>query len=292
MTSDGDRLRFGLVLTDGPGDGPLTPFYRDLLAGVEEHLDPRGAAVLLVTAEDRAAELALYRRWARQHLVDAVVVTDLTDGDDRAAVCAREGLPVVLLGGDPAWGLPVVDDYDNGAAMRIAVEHLVELGHSRIGRVSGPERFLHSRARTASFTEATAAAGAVGTTVAGDYGAASGADATRTLLDLDQPPTAIVYDNDVMAVAGLVVAQERGMRVPDDLSLLAWDDSDQCRLADPALSVVSRDVHDLGAATAAVLLDTASGRSTTPGRSAQVRVVGRGSTGPAPRPRSGQTVPA
>lgn len=284
MTSDGDRLRFGLVLTDGPGDGPFTPFYRDLLAGVEEHLDPRGGAVLMVTAEDRAAELALYRRWAAERLVDAVVVTDLTDGDDRASVCAREGLPVVLLGGDPAWGLPVVDDYDNGAAMRTAVEHLVALGHRRIGRVGGPERFLHTRARTVSFGRALAEHGLTGTALAGDYGATSGAQATRALLGEPERPTAIVYDNDVMAVAGLAVAAELGLRVPDDLSLLAWDDSDQCRLATPALSVVSRDVHDLGAATAAALLDTAAGRAARPGRAPLVRVVVRGSTGPAPLP--------
>lgn len=284
MTSDGDRLRFGLVLTDGPGDGPLTPFYRDLLAGVEEHLDPRGAAVLMVTAEDRAAELALYRRWAADRLVDAVVVTDLTDGDDRAVVCAREGLPVVLLGGDPAWGLPVVDDYDNGGAMRIAVDHLVGWGHRRIGRVGGPARFLHTRARTAAFERAMTEAGLTGVLVEGDYGAASGAAATRELLTGVDRPTAIVYDNDVMAVAGLAVTTEMGLRVPEDVSLLAWDDSDQCRLARPALSVVSRDVHDLGAATAAALLDTAAGRVPSPGRSPQVRVVARGSTGPAPVP--------
>lgn len=284
MTSDGDRLRFGLVLTDGPGDGPLTPFYRDLLAGVEEHLDPLGAAVLMVTAEDRAAELALYRRWAADRLVDAVVVTDLTDGDDRAVVCAREGLPVVLLGGDPSWGLPVVDDYDNGAAMRVAMDHLVGWGHRRVGRVGGPARFLHTRARTAAFERAITEAGLTGVAVEGDYGAASGAAATRALLTRDDRPTAIVYDNDVMAVAGLTVAAELGLRVPEDVSLLAWDDSDQCRLARPALSVVSRDVHDLGAATAAVLLDTAAGRVPSPGRSPQVRVVARGSTGPAPVP--------
>lgn len=284
MTSDGDRLRFGLVLTDGPGDGPLTPFYRDLLAGVEEHLDPRGASMLLVTAEDRAAELALYRRWAHLRLVDAVVVTDLIDGDDRAQVCATAGLPVVLLGGDPVWGLPVVDDYDNGAAMRVAVEHLIGLGHRRIGRVSGPERFLHSRARSSAFRRALDERGLTGVLAEGDYGAASGAAATRALLGDPEPPTAIVYDNDVMAVAGLTVAAELGLRVPDDLSLLAWDDSDQCRLARPALSVVSRDVHDLGAATAAALLDTAAGRRTRPGRAAQVRVVARESTGPAPVP--------
>jgi len=282
MTSDGDRLRFGLVLTEGPGDGPLTPFYRDLLAGVEEHLDPRGGAVLLVTADDRAAEVALYRRWADQRLVDAVLVTDLTDGDDRAAACAREGLPVVLLGGDPAWGLPVVDDYDNGAAMRIALDYLIGLGHRRIGRVCGPERFLHTRARTASFHRALRDSGLTGTVLTGDYGAASGAAATRSLLAGDDRPTAIVYDNDVMAVAGLGVAAGLGLRVPEDLSLLAWDDSDLCRLAEPALSVVSRDVHDLGAASAAALLDTAAGRVPRPGRAPQVRVVVRGSTGAAP----------
>ncbi|GAA3804674.1 LacI family transcriptional regulator [Cellulomonas soli] len=281
-TGAGRAPRFGVALQPTVDDRGLEPFYTDFLAGVEEELDRSGATVLLHVVHGLDDELAAYRRWARDGLVDAVVAGDLVEDDPRAAFCADLGLPLVLIGGEPGCGASVVD-YDNGGAMRTAVAFLADLGHRRIGRVSGPARYAHTRARDAAFGPALAELGAQGVQAEGDYGEASGAAATRTLLQAPEPPTALVYDNDVMAVAGLAVAAELGVDVPGRLSVLAWDDSANCRLSHPPLSVVSRDVHEVGQDTARLLLRLAAGAApevlTTPG----VRVVARGTTGPAPR---------
>jgi len=280
-------LRFGLALLPLDDEHGLEPFYADLLSGVEEELDRHGASVLVQIVPDLPAEIAAYRRWADAGLVAGVVVTNLVEDDPREGACAALGLPAVLLGGDPHGGGWVVD-YDNAGVMRTAVEFLAGLGHRRLGRVTGPGQYRHTRLRDATYREATAALGVTGVQVVGDYGAASGTTGTALLLDAPEPPTAILYDNDLMAVAGLAEAGRRGLRVPADLSLLAWDDSALCRVAHPALSAVSHDVHELGAVTAQVLLRAARGGAPgvecTPGAA----VVARESTaGPRSRRRAG-----
>lgn len=275
----GTGVRVGLALLPADDDGALEPFYADLLAGMEEELDAHGASVFVHVVPDLDAELVAYRRWAREGLVDAVVISDLVEDDPREQTCRELGLPSVLLGGEPGDGRWVVD-YDNDSAMRTAVEFLAGLGHRRIGWVSGPQRYRHTQVRGAAFGEAVAAAGATGVHREGDYGDASGAARTAELLALPEPPTAIVYDNDLMPLAGLREATRQGVRVPEDLSVLAWDDSANVRISHPPLSVVSRDVHELGALTAEVLLRAVAGGPPGTTRTPGVRVVPRGSTAP------------
>ncbi|MBW0254519.1 LacI family DNA-binding transcriptional regulator [Cellulomonas sp. PS-H5] len=283
----GSGVRVGLALLPADDDGALEPFYTDLLAGMEEELDAHGASVFVHVVPDLDAELVAYRRWARDGLVDAVVISDLVADDPREQVCRDLGLPSVLLGGEPGDGRWVVD-YDNDDAMRTAVAFLADLGHRRVGWVSGPERYRHTRVRAGAFHEAAAAAGIAVVHREGDYGAASGALRTAELLALPEPPTAIVYDNDLMPLAGLREAARLGVRVPQDLSVLAWDDSANVRISHPPLSVVSRDVHELGALTAEVLLRAVAGGPPATTRTPGVRVVARGSTAPPP---SGVPVP-
>ncbi|WP_165372729.1 LacI family DNA-binding transcriptional regulator [Pengzhenrongella frigida] len=276
-------LRVGLALLPADDDGTLEPFYADLLAGLEEELDRQGGTIFVQIVADLAAALVAFRRWSAEGLVDAIVVSDLVEDDPREAVCAELALPAVLLGGTSAPGRWVVD-YDNHGAMQTGVQFLTDLGHRRLGRVSGPLRYRHTRDRGTAFDVAVAAAGAVGVQLEGDYGALSGAARTRELLARPDRPTAIIYDNDLMALAGLHEAALQGIDVPRDLSVLAWDDTANSRTSHPPLSVVSRNVHDLGALTADVLLRALAGNVPTIERTPGARVVARASTAPAPPP--------
>jgi DNA-binding LacI/PurR family transcriptional regulator len=209
-----------------------------------------------------------------------VLLSDLVDHDVRADRVHALGLAAVVLG-EPATSEPVTAvRVDNYGAMRDAVRALTSLGHRRIGRVSGPLNLLHSKARASAFDSAVREAGAEGSTVEGDYSEPSGADGTRTLLGAGSPPTAIVYDNDMMAVGGLALAQELGIAVPDRLSLLAWDDSTFCRLAVPPLSAMSHDVHELGQLAGVALLALLGG-GRVPSREAPLpHFIPRGTTAP------------
>ena len=139
------------------------------------------------------------------------------------------------------------------------VGYLAGLGHRRIARVGGFARYWHSRLRADALARAAGAAGIEAVSVAADYTAEHGARATRGLLEQDAPPTAILYDNDVMGVAGLGAAQQLGVRVPADLSIVVWDDSAICEIVHPAFTALRRDIVAAGACAARMLREAVAG---------------------------------
>ncbi len=171
------------------------------------------------------------------------------------------GLPAVVIG-DPFAGveLPAVW-HDEASAMVEAVRYLAALGHRRIARVSGAAEFVHTAAANEAFRDAMRELGLHAEVVATDYTPESGARATRRLLSSPKPPTAIIFDSDLLAVTGLGVAQQMGFTVPDDLSLIGWDDSLISRVVHPPLTAITRDIGAYGATAAAHLLAVIEGKT-------------------------------
>lgn len=270
----------------------VDPFYAEFIGGMEDVLHPRGMQVLMQTLATPHDELDTYRRWAANRSVAGVVVSNLTVGDRRGALLAELGVPHVTHGEPEDGAGGAVVRFDNYTTMVHAVQKLVSLGHRRIGRVSGPEALIHTQARTAAFADAIAAAGAGGATEVGDYTAPSGATGMSALLALPEPPTAVIFDNDVMAVAGLGAAQAAGVVVPDELSILAWDDSTRCRLTSPPLSVMSHDVRELGSLAATGLLGVIDGEPPTDVTAPLPVYLERGSTAAPAAPATGAADPA
>ncbi|MEV6710957.1 substrate-binding domain-containing protein [Lentzea sp. NPDC051208] len=268
----------GLVLARPARLLGVEPFFMEFIAGIEERLAERDLSVLLHVVADHEAEIAAYRRWAGRGLVDAVVVVNPVADDPRPAVLGEIALPAVVVGDDPR--LPSVRT-DHAGPVAEALGHLLELGHRRIARVTGPSALLHTRARTDALLAGCARAGVEPVIVEGDYSEEAGAKLTAALLSGPEPPTAILYDNDVMAVAGLAAAAELGVAVPERLSLVAWDDSTLCRLACPALTTMSVDVHQFGVSVAESVLERIDGGPVTPRWSPTARCLPRGTTAPA-----------
>ena len=174
----------------------------------------------------------------------------------------RLGLPVVAVGHPSLTGGLTSVWTDDATAVTEAVRYLAALGHRRIARVGGAAALGHTTIRTAAFDEAAGTLALAGAwQVATDFSGDAGARATRSLLTAAPAdrPTAIVYDNDIMAVAGLSVAAEMGLGCRRDVSLLAWDDSQLCRLTHPTLSAMSHDVHGFGAEVARTLFGVITG---------------------------------
>ncbi|MFC3898321.1 LacI family DNA-binding transcriptional regulator [Lentzea rhizosphaerae] len=265
----------GLVLARPARLLGVEPFFMEFIAGIEERLAERDLSVLLHVVADHEAEIAAYRRWAARGLVDATVVVNPVVDDPRPAVLRELGLPAVVVG--DGGGLPDVRTDHSGPVLE-ALGHLLDLGHRRIARVTGPSALQHTQARTAALLSRCPEA----VIVEGDYSEEAGAKLTTALLNLAEPPTAILYDNDVMAVAGLVAATSSGVAVPSQLSLVAWDDSTLCRLASPALTTMSVDVHQFGVLVAESVLECADGVPVVPRWSPAARCVPRGTTAPAP----------
>ncbi len=216
----------GLVVARPPEILRADAFFPSFIAGLETVLSERGNALLLQVAERDDA--AAYRRLAREGRVDGVFVTDLQIDDQRPSLLEELGLPAVIVGPDVGPGLGArqsVLGVDDAPGVRAAVRHLLELGHTRIAHVSGPPSMVHGRSRRRAWSGALLEAGLPDDLcVEADFSAESGAAATRRLLDLADPPTAIVFANDLMAMAGLSLAVARGIRVPDELSVTGYDD--------------------------------------------------------------------
>ena len=270
----------GLVLARPARLLGVEPFFMEFIAGIEERLTERGLSVLLHVVATHEEEIAAYRRWAEHGMVDATVLVNRTVDDPRPGVLSEIGLPTVVVG-EPAADLaaPAVHTDDTGPVEE-ALGHLLELGHRRIARISGPEALLHTRSRTAALQEVCRAEGIEPVILEGDYSEESGAKLTAALLSRTEPPTAILYDNDVMAVAGLNAARELGVAVPGRLSLIAWDDSTLCRLASPALTTMSVDVHQFGVTVAESVLELVDGAAVTERWSPTATLIPRGSSAP------------
>jgi DNA-binding LacI/PurR family transcriptional regulator len=158
----------------------------------------------------------------------------------------------------------------------------VMLGHRHIDRVAGSPDFAHTQLRTQVFEEALAGAGATGSVVTTDYSHSGGAEATRQLLARSEAPTAIVYDSDLMAVAGLSAAQEAGVDVPGELSIASFDDSLICGVVRPSLTACARDVVGYGGQAARALLSLVEDDPAPPYVVEPPRLVPRASTAPPP----------
>jgi DNA-binding LacI/PurR family transcriptional regulator len=269
----------GLVLARPASLLGVEPFTMKLVSGIETTLATRSIALLLQVVPDHDAEVAAYRRWWAERRVDGILLVNLLVDDKRVPVLEELGLPAVVIGGPGHHGsLPGVWS-DDASAMAMVVEYLAALGHRRIARVAGPPGMLHTELRSRAFDEVAARLrleSAV--TMATDYTAEQGAQGTRRLLSAARRPTAILYDNDVMAVAGTSVAHEMAVDVPQDLSIVAWDDSVLCEIVHPPLTALSRDIVAYGAHAAERLLDLLDGTAVRDLEDAMPRLVTRGST--------------
>lgn len=255
----GKAEAFGLVIDRPAGTLGIEPFFMQLVSGIQAELSREQVTLLFTMATDLDAEIEMYRRWWAQRRVDGVFVVDLQVDDRRIAILEGLHMPAVVLGTPQGAGaLPAVWQ-DDRAGVETVVRHLAGLGHRRIARVGGYPRYWHSRLRTEAFASVAAAAGLEAVSVAADYTAEHGVQATVGLLGSAAPPTAILYDNDVMAAAGLGAAQRMGLRVPADVTLVSWDDSALCELTHPSVTALRRDIAAAGGAAARMLRELAAG---------------------------------
>lgn len=270
---------FGLVLARPASTLGVESFFPKLISGMESAMTASQTALLLQVVPDHEAEIATYRRWWAERRVDGVFLVDLCLGDTRVPVLEELRLPAMVVGGPGHHGaLPSVW-IDDASAMVMAVEYLAALRHKRIARVGGVPGMLHDEMRSSAFDAITKQLDLTWSmTIPTNYSPEAGAQATRRLLSASTLPTAIIYDNDVMAVAGVSVAHEMGVAVPGDLSIMAWDDSVLCEITHPPLTAVSRDVTAYGRQVASNLLALLNGEVVTEVEQTPPRLVVRGST--------------
>ena len=242
-----------------------SPWAMEILAGVEEVTHRAGTGVVVSAVHGRRRTRP-HRRWletlaARRSDGVLLVLSELSPAQQ--AHLANLGIPVVIVdpAGAPDPAVPSVGA-TNWAGGVAATEHLIGLGHKRIAVIGGPTDVLCSRARVDGYRAAMNAAGLkipAGFVRTGDFLSPTGYRETLVLLSQPRPPTAIFVCADQMALGAYEALYERGLRVPDDVSIVGFDDLEEARWAIPPLTTVRQPLAEMAGMGTRMLLQLIDG---------------------------------
>jgi DNA-binding LacI/PurR family transcriptional regulator len=283
----GSTGTLGLIVTD-----ILNPFYPELVRAIEDAARSSGLAVVLCNGQEDADREAAYLELLAARRVDGVVIASGSLSERHGRWLADAPLPVVLVNCRLENGSRPAILTDNRAAARIAVEHLLGLGHRRIAHITGRPVDAATEERLAGVRDALDAAGLLRddlVVLGGDGHASGGERAMARLRELAPDVTAVACYNDLTAIGVLGALRRNGLRVPGDISVVGFDDVGLASLVDPPLTTVAQDIGAMGRWAVAMLSEAVSrngGGSTGDVATAEVilpaRLVVRGSTGPPP----------
>jgi LacI family transcriptional regulator len=230
--------------------------FAEIVKGAESALRAAGYSMLLTNSESDPELDAAHVRLFEQRRTDGLILS-LAREDHAPTLEAIEAIdaPIVLIDRDLPASIAVSRVLsDHSVGMRSAVDHLLDLGHSRIGLILG-QPIRPTRERRRVFEEAHAARGLeTGPIVAGRFQVDFGMEATTELLDADDPPTAIIAGGNQLMIGALNVLAERGLALGRDISFLGCDDIPITSLHRPPIAVVRRDNEAIGRAAAELLL--------------------------------------
>jgi LacI family transcriptional regulator len=232
-------------------------YFASILSGATEALYEQDMRVLLCpTQHEHEREVTLLDRLMHGTTDGAILLLPTETSDELKALQAH-GFPFVVA--DPRFpldeGIPAVSAA-HWAGAKAATDHLLGLGHRRIGLITGERGWAATEGRVDGYQTALAAAGVLPTpelVIDGDWQFEGGRAGAARLLELAEPPTAILASNDNMAVGAVQAARERALRVPDDLSVVGYDDSEKASIVTPALTTVRQPLEELGRTAVSLL---------------------------------------
>ncbi|TDR71436.1 LacI family DNA-binding transcriptional regulator [Paludibacterium purpuratum] len=261
------------------------PYFAELIRSIEDRCYSAGYNVVLCNSDDDPVKQSVYLRVLMEKRVDGLIVMSSGDSPDLPGLLATLKVPLVLV--DRQWKSlecdTVTTDHRMGAYL--ATRHLIELGHRHIACISGPEHLAPSRLRIAGWREALTEAGlADDTLLLGDFTSQGGHDVTCHLLQASNRPHAIFACNDLMAIGALCAAHKAGLSVPDDLSVVGFDDIELAAFMSPPLTTVAQPKQLIGEVATELLFERLHHDRTAPCKIAlQPELLVRASSAP---PRS------
>ncbi|WP_371672886.1 LacI family DNA-binding transcriptional regulator [Streptomyces sp. NBC_00289] len=265
-----------------------SPWAVEIIRGVEEVAHTAGVGTVVSALHGRSGDAREWMRNLRARASGGVVLVTSALEPVLHEELRALGVPLVVV--DPA-GSPAIDAPTVGAANwsggLAATGHLLSLGHRRIGLIAGPPRLLCSRARFDGYRAALENAGlAVDETlvVPGDFRPESGFAGCNALLDLPEPPTAVFAASDQMALGAIEALRRRGLRVPEDMSVVGFDDLPEVRWSAPPLTTVRQPLAEMGKLAARTVLRLTRGEQPdSPRVELGTELVVRASTAPPAR---------
>lgn len=230
------------------------PVFPALAEAIETRAAPRGLASILCNTTSAAFREVDYVHMLLDRGVEGMIfisceMTNLRGDHSHYSQLVAEGARIVFVNG----AMHTVDapsvGVDERAAGQIATQHLIELGHARIGFVAGPEHYLPTQLKAAGRSTALSAAGLPedDLTAYADFSLEGGGRALGKLLGLPEPPTAVICSSDVMAIGVLHEAARHGIRVPEELSVVGFDGIEATKWSVPELTTVEQPIDQIAA---------------------------------------------
>ncbi len=254
-------MTLGLVLCQSPEQVFADPFLPQVLRGINDVAQAAGYRILLETVthpEDNG-----YSALVLENRIDGFILSGPRSDDEALRSLHEEGFPIVLMGRLPDVDIPFVD-VDNVRAAYGAVEHLIRLGHTRIGMITnGPLHYTASADRLEGYRRALndhALPYDPDLVVYGAFREESGQVAMDRLLEREDPPSAVFVASDAVALGALVSIRRHGLRVPDDIALVGFDDIPLAAYVNPPLTTVRLPARRLGEEAARLLVALVEGR--------------------------------
>ncbi|UJB19660.1 MULTISPECIES: LacI family DNA-binding transcriptional regulator [Lysobacter] len=248
--------RSGKILVTVPDIA--NPFFAQILQGAEEAAQAADYAVLLGDTQNRPDREERYAQMLPRNEADGLIVLGHRLPPTAREIVKRLGVTAPVVNGcefDPTLGIPSVH-IDNAAASRAAMEHLYGLGHERIAVVGGPpDNPLHQQRLEGVKAAARAKGRLRSLTIApGDFSVESGYVAAKKLLSHASAPTAAFCFSDQMALGVLAACRDLAIRVPEDFSIVGFDDLESSRYLTPPLTTISQPMREIGVRAVHLLL--------------------------------------
>ena len=263
------------------------PFIAEVATGVQDAANARGYSVILANSnEDPEREMKVVQSFEERR-VDGIVVMSSRVGSVYVPVLAEMKIPMVLINslhpGDFAYSVTI----DNAGASRAATRFLIQLSHKRIGYIGDKFGAQANAGRLSGYRLALESSGIPyrpELVVYGDSRPEGGLHAMEQLLSIPEPPTAVFCFNDMTAIGALNAAQRRGLRAPDDISIVGFDDLLIASYTLPPLTTVRQPKHEMGRMATEILLNLLGGSESESNRLVKGELIVRESTAP-PRAR-------
>jgi DNA-binding LacI/PurR family transcriptional regulator len=233
------------------------PFFAELVRGVESVAQQHGYMVFLGNSDEDAAREKRYVDLMRAESVDGLLLPPSADNAETVAGLARAGLPVVCV--DRRLPKVTLDTVvaDNVHGAHEAVDHLLRIGHRRIGFVGGRPQLSTTRERLQGYRQALEEHGVPfdpALVREGDSRQAGGRRHARELLEQASPPTALLVGNNLMTLGALETIHGMGLRIPDDVAIVGYDDMPWALALNPPLTAVRQPGYEIGRRGAELLL--------------------------------------
>jgi DNA-binding LacI/PurR family transcriptional regulator len=223
-------------------------FFSDFIAGLGDETALNQLDLLISTASPGESEQQMYRRWVQERKVDGLILNRVRLQDWRVDFLCQENFPFSTLERSLNPGNYPSIEVDGRKGIHTLIDHLVRKGHRRIAYIGGQEELKIQTERFSGYREGLASAGIQfddALTANQNISRQDGYQATQKLLNLADPPTAIVCINDVVALGAMRAGQEKGLVVGRDLAVAGFDDTEEARQAQPALTTLRQPVYQI-----------------------------------------------